>query len=161
MIDFMKKIAMEAGSLLREAYHSGCTVSCKGGRELVTDADLASEELLRKRISENFPDHNIMAEEKGGVKDVGGYLWIIDPLDGTNNFARSFPMFSVSIGLLKDRELIAGVVYEPLRDELFWADESEAYLNDSLIHVSDTPSLSTALLATGFPYDMSPVNEKI
>ena len=143
----MKEIALEAGEILRKAYYEKRQVSTKAGRELVTSADMASEKALRKRINEAYPEHAVLAEEMGGKIETKGYLWVIDPLDGTNNFAQGFPMFSVSIGLAKDGEIVMGAVYEPLRDELFWADKSGAYMNDEPIHVSDTDNLAHALLA--------------
>jgi len=155
--DFAIEVARGAGRILREGYYRSKSVSSKSGRELLTSVDIASEEYIRKMISDNFPTHTVLAEERGGTESE--YTWIVDPLDGTNNFAHSFPFFAVSIALAKNSEVIIGVIYEPLRDELFFADATGAYLNGQKIKVSETGTLKDALLATGFPYDLSPYNE--
>lgn len=105
-------------------------------------------------LREAFPDHTIIAEEGGGVERGGGFTWLVDPLDGTTNFAHGFPVFAVSMAVQDADGLAAGVVYDPLRDECFTAARGlGAALNGSPIHVSTCPDLDHALLATGFPYD--------
>lgn len=146
------QVAREAGALLLPYFHHGVRVEYKGDVDIVTEADRASEMLIIQRLRERFPDHAIVAEEGGGHSSHSGYRWYIDPLDGTTNFAHTFPMFCVSMGLEKNHELIAGVIYDPLRDELFAAERGGgARLNGAPIHVSSGNRLEEALVATGFP----------
>ena len=155
MADFLKiaeSIAREAGALLLPYFHRGVRVEYKGEVDIVTEADRASEELILKRFQQNFPGHAVVAEESGIHHGKTGYVWYVDPLDGTTNFAHGFPAFCVSLGLERDGELIAGVVYDPLRDELFSAEKGGgATLNGARIHVSAVTRLAEALVATGFP----------
>jgi myo-inositol-1(or 4)-monophosphatase len=154
-------IALEAGSLLRSYYRRGVATEYKGDVDLVTEADRASEKLIVKRLQKLFPDHGIFGEEGTRTHLENEYRWYIDPLDGTTNFAHGFPSFCISMGLERrssslaadaDGELVAGVIYDPLRDELFTAEKGKgAFLNGAPIHVSKTPILGEALLATGFP----------
>ena len=122
--------------------------------DLVTKADIESENFIIKEIQENFPKHSILTEEKGELLSDSEYLWVIDPLDGTTNFAHNLPIFSVSIGLVKkNSETICGVVYNPAADKCFYAEKNKgAYLNKKPIKVSSSNTLSKSLLATGFPY---------
>jgi myo-inositol-1(or 4)-monophosphatase len=130
-------------------------VSYKGSINLVTDVDKRSEEIIVSRIRKEFPGHSILAEERGLENKNSSYRWIIDPLDGTTNYAHSFPFFCVSVGLEIDGKVVAGVVYEPTRDELFSATSGNgARLNKKRIHVSKTADLSKALLVTGFAYNI-------
>ena len=154
-------IANEAGALLREYYRRGVTAEYKGDVDLVTEADRASEKLIVERLREVFPEHGVYGEEGTRSRIESEYRWYIDPLDGTTNFAHGFPVFCVSMGLEKraaslapdeDGEIVAGVIYDPLRDELFAAEKGKgAYLNGTRIHVSKTAELAEALIATGFP----------
>ncbi len=152
----MSAIAREAGALLMQYFHQGLKIEYKGDADLVTAADRASEALIRQRVSEQFPSHDVMGEEQG-LKDRGGeYRWYVDPLDGTTNFAHGYPVFAVSMALehrSRDTETrIAGVVYDPTRDELFTAEKgSGAQLDGRPIHVSKMAQLKECLLATGFP----------
>lgn len=148
----MAEIAREAGALLREYFEQTVKIEYKGDADLVTIADRKSETLIRERIRDRWPTHDILGEE-GGLVDTGSeYRWYVDPLDGTTNFAHGFPVFCVSMGLEHKGERIAGVVYDPTRDELFAAEQgSGAYLNQQPIHVSKIANLSESLLATGFP----------
>jgi myo-inositol-1(or 4)-monophosphatase len=162
-VDFACEISKEAGKILLRGFRSGSTViSRKSWSELITDADSASEELLVARISKKLPTHAIVAEE-GTRKDApGGYIWYIDPLDGTNNFAHGLPFFCVSIGVfsVELRQVVAGVVYNPFMDEMFTAARGKgAYLNGKPIQVSKLEALGDSLVATGFPYDKA-VSEK-
>lgn len=148
----MSQIAREAGALLMPYFKRRIGFEYKGDVDLVTEADRASEKLVVSRIREQFPAHDIMGEE-GTRHDSGSdYKWYVDPLDGTTNFAHGFPVFCVSLGLEFKGELVAGVLYDPTRDELFTAEQgSGAYLNGARIHVSNTQELCESLLATGFP----------
>ena len=145
-------IAREAGALLLPYFRRGVQVEYKGEVDIVTEADRASEGLIVRRLAEHFPDHAVVAEEGGGCSGKTGYRWFIDPLDGTTNFAHGFPMFCVSMGLEKDGEMIAGVIYHPVHDELFAAEKgSGAQLNGQPIRVSAVKRLEESLVATGFP----------
>jgi myo-inositol-1(or 4)-monophosphatase len=154
-------IALEAGALLRDYYGRGVATEYKGDADLVTEADRASEKLIVERLHTLFPDHGVYGEEGTRSNIEGEYRWYIDPLDGTTNFAHSFPVFCVSMGLERrspstpaseDGEVIAGIIYDPLRDELFTAEKGKgAYLNGTPIRVSAASELAEALVATGFP----------
>jgi len=146
------EICEEAGALLAQLFNQPREISYKRPSDLVTDADRRSEALIIERLQSRFPKHGIVAEEGGGGKTDSDYCWYVDPLDGTTNFAHSFPVFCVTLGLAYRGEVVAGVVYDPLREELFTAERSAgAYLNNKRIHVSKIPKLSESLLATGFP----------
>ena len=133
----MSDIAREAGALLMPYFRRRVTVEYKGEADLVTEADRNSEALIRKRIQALWPDHDVLGEEEGLVATGSEYRWYVDPLDGTTNFAHSFPMFCVSLGLEHKGQRIAGVVYDPTRDELFAAEKgSGAFLNGEPIRVS-------------------------
>jgi myo-inositol-1(or 4)-monophosphatase len=154
-------IALEAGALLRSYYRRGVAAEYKGDVDLVTEADRASEKLIVKRLEKLFPEHGVYGEEGTRAQIENEYRWYIDPLDGTTNFAHGFPVFCISMGLERrssglaaqeDGELIAGLVYDPLRDELFTAEKDKgAYLNGAPIRASKTADLAEALIATGFP----------
>jgi myo-inositol-1(or 4)-monophosphatase len=154
MLDFTIDLARRAGILLLSRLEGQRDVVLKSPFELVTDADHASEELIVKAIGQQFPDHAIVAEERGGAAHESGYTWLIDPLDGTNNYAHGFPVFCVSLALLKDGEPLLGVIYDPCRDELFSGERGQgARCNGRRIRVSKTPTLAAALISTGFPYN--------
>ena len=154
-------IALEAGALLRSHLERGVATEYKGDVDLVTEADRSSEKLIVERLTSTFPTHGIYGEEGTRRHMDREYRWYIDPLDGTTNFAHGFPVFCISMGLEhrpaglapdQDGELVAGIVYDPTRDELFAAQKGQgAWLNGRRIHVSRTDSLAEALLATGFP----------
>jgi len=146
------EIAQEAGVILREGFGRPKNVTYKGEVDLVTESDRRSEELVVSRLRRHFPDHGIVAEEGGGAAPNARFCWHVDPLDGTTNFAHGYPCFAVSIGLVEDGRPIAGVVLNPVYNELFYAARGEgAYLNSSRIRVSSVEKLSTSLVATGFP----------
>jgi myo-inositol-1(or 4)-monophosphatase len=146
------EIGREAGNLLVNYFNSRIGYELKGEADLVTAADRASETLIVERLLARFPQHSIMAEEGGGREGSSEYRWYVDPLDGTTNFAHGFPAFCVSIGLERAGEMIAGVVYDPGRDEMFTAEKGAgAWLNYHPLRVSKTGRLADALLATGFP----------
>lgn len=147
-----KEIAYQAGDLLQQLAGKAFAVKHKGPVDLVTEADLKAETYIVNELKKRFPQDEILTEEAGG-KSKAERLWIIDPLDGTTNFAHRFPIYAVSIGLLVAGEIKLGVVYEPNLKEMFWALAGEgAYLNKQRIKVSQTKELNNALLATGFPY---------
>ncbi len=154
-------IALEAGALIRGYFERGVATEYKGDVDLVTEADRASEKLITERLTVAFPGHGVYGEEGVRQRIESEYRWYVDPLDGTTNFAHGFPVFCVSLGLEhratglgpdEDGELIAGVVYDPMRDELFCAEKGEgAWRNGRRVQVSTTRHLAEALLATGFP----------
>jgi len=153
--------ALEAGDLLKSRFQTALTVTRKGDINLVTEVDLAAEALIVEKLSRVFPEHTILAEENHSETQAGEFTWIIDPLDGTTNFAHGFPWFSVSIGLEIRGDLIWGIVYHPILGEIFTARRGGgAWLGRTPLRVSGTVSLSDSLLATGFPYDIrtSPLN---
>ncbi|HET9887187.1 MAG TPA: inositol monophosphatase family protein [bacterium] len=152
-----EEIAREAGELLLESASRPLEVREKGATDLVTSADQASEELILKRIRAAYPDHRILSEESAGKIEriSSGALWIVDPLDGTTNYAHGLPIWAVSIACCIDGETVAGVVLDPARRECFTALRGEgAYLNGRPIRVSSRERLQDALLVTGFPYDV-------
>lgn len=146
----------EAGSLLLSFVKSGFRIEHKNPINLVTDADHAAEQCVIDSIRSRFPTHRFLAEERGRVEQSASpYLWIIDPLDGTTNFAHGYPAYCVSIGLEHHGRCIIGAVFDPSRNELFTAIEGRgAHVNGRSIHVSDTRSLESSLLVTGFAYDV-------
>ncbi len=154
-------IAREAGAILREGQSRPFAIDMKGCRDLVTSVDTASERLILGRIRERYPDDRIVAEESAPVAPGEGTgtcsrAWIVDPLDGTNNFAHGYPFYCVAIAVELSGELVTGVVYDPLRDELFVAERGGgATLNGQRIRVSDASLLASSIVATGFPYDRS------
>jgi len=147
----MAEIAREAGGILMEHFRRRVKVEYKGDVDLVTVADRASEELIVRRIRERWPGHNILGEEGTRSEQGSDYRWYVDPLDGTTNFAHSYPVFCVSLALEYRDERIAAVIYDPTRDELFSAEKgSGAFLNGKAASVSKIASLAECLVATGF-----------
>ncbi len=155
-----REAALKAGKLLRENIHGVRQISYKGDINLVTEMDTKSERAVVETLRTAFPNHGIVAEEETTIRNGSGYTWIIDPLDGTTNYAHGYPCFSVSIALELEGTVVLGVVYDPMRDEFFSAQKGEgAHLNGRRISVSGTDKLIKSLLATGFPYDRK-VSEK-
>ncbi len=154
-LEVAKAAAREAGRLLGENYGKRGEIMYKGTVDLVTRFDRESQDLIFRRLSDAFPDHGFLAEEglsRGGASD---FRWIFDPLDGTTNFAHTFPVFCVSIALERAGSTLLGVVYDPTRDELFEALRGKgARLNGRPVKVSGVTELGKSLLATGFPYDV-------
>jgi myo-inositol-1(or 4)-monophosphatase len=148
------KAVQDAGDLVADRFRTVFSVYHKSGaNNLVTEIDQASEQLIRKIINEAFPDHGIIGEEYEAQQTRTQYRWIVDPIDGTTNFARGIPLCCVSIGLMKDEELLMGAVYNPMLHELFFAEKGQgAFLNDQQIRVSKNSDLNAACLVTGFPY---------
>lgn len=154
ILTIARDASLAAGTYLKENFDRDTEIEYKGDIDLVTAKDKESQKIIYKYIKENFPHHSILAEEDLEVKKDKELLWLIDPIDGTTNFARSLPSFCVSIAFLVEGKTQVGVVYIPLLDEMFYAvRDSGAFLNKKQIHVSTEPELGKSLLATGFPYD--------
>ncbi|HKR61141.1 MAG TPA: inositol monophosphatase family protein [Pyrinomonadaceae bacterium] len=160
MLNFAVSVARDAGGLLVDWLGRALQVSNKGAIDLVTEADLASERLIIERIRSHYPRHAILAEESGDSEtssnnSAAEWKWIIDPLDGTTNYAHGYPCFCVSIGVERKGRLEIGVVYDPMRNEMFAAERGQgATLNERPMHVSAVQDLNRAMLCTGFPYDV-------
>jgi myo-inositol-1(or 4)-monophosphatase len=160
LLNFAIQTARDAGRILAERFGRTLEITNKSELDLVTESDLASERLIIERIKTYHPRHAILAEESGASAPVDQELrsewrWIIDPLDGTTNYAHGYPCFCVSMGLEHDGTMELGVIYDPMRDELFTAERGQgASLNGRRIEASPVNSLSGALLCTGFPYDV-------
>lgn len=155
----MQKIAVsacrKAGRLLKENLGGARSIEYKGAVDLVTEMDRASEEVILREILSAFPDHGILTEESAEALSSSPVRWIIDPIDGTTNYAHGFPVFCISIALEVSGTVVYGCVYNPMLDELFTAHKGGgAFLNGVPIHVSSTRHLNSSLLATGFPYDI-------
>ncbi len=152
-LDTAMDIAREAGALLNDFLARNIGFELKGEFDLVTEADRSSEKLVIERLRAHFPTHSIVAEEGGGgLGSSADYTWYVDPLDGTTNFAHGFPVFNVTLALEHAGRLIAGVVFDPTRNEMFAAEAGAgATLNGSRIRVSPVRTLQDALVATGFP----------
>ncbi len=147
--------AKKAGLMLKGRLGSAGVVEYKGALNLVTEMDRKAEDVIISEIRKAFPTHAILTEESGEHAGEGRYRWIIDPLDGTTNYAHGLPFFCVSIGFEESGAVTEGVVYNPMLDELFHARKGKgAYLNGRRIRVSGTGDLNSSLLATGFPYDI-------
>lgn len=155
-MSFTIRAVEAAGAILIEKAREGFHVEYKAAVNLVTDADRAAEQSIVSAIRQSFPDHRVLAEEGSTAGSAASpYQWIIDPLDGTTNFAHGFPFYSVSIGLEYAGTCVLGVVLDPVRHELFTAElEAGAWLNGTAIRVSRTEKLDQSLLVTGFAYDI-------
>lgn len=160
MLDKVIGIAKEAGQLIRENFRTSYEVEFKTSEtNLVTEIDKRSEKLIIDFINKEFPGHKVLAEESGGVNRSDDYLWVIDPIDGTNNFAHGLPIFCVSIGVQKAGETIYGVVYDVMRDAAYYAEKgSGAFCNSRKMKVSTNDILGRSLLVTGFPYEVANKN---
>ena len=157
MMQLAVDAAREAGQFLKRSVGKVFQVERKGGQEtnLVTEIDKKSEELIITRIKNRYPHHDFLGEESGSHKATSEYKWIIDPLDGTTNFTHGLPIFSVSIGLEHQGQIILGVVYDPNSEELFTAEKGTgAFLNGKRMHVSGKSKLIESLIVTGFPYNV-------
>ena len=152
-IERFKTIAREAGKLVREGYHTSKTVRHKGVVDLVTEYDVRAEELILKRLSEHFPKYVLVGEESHyGTYDHQRAIYV-DPIDGTTNFVHGIPHLGISLGLWEAGRPVQAVVYNPILDELFWAEAGNgAWLNDAPLHVSMQTDLQQSLIGTGFPY---------
>ena len=158
MLNFAIQTAREAGAILIDKMGRALQVSNKGAIDLVTEADVASEKLIIERIKSHYPRHAILAEEAGRVESIGGsseWKWIIDPLDGTTNYAHGYPCFCVSIALAREDVIEVATIYDPTRDEMFAAERGQgATLNGRRMRVSNVDDLNAAMLCTGFPYNV-------
>ena len=159
MLNFAIQTARDAGHILAERFGRAIQITNKGDIDLVTESDLAAERLIIERIQSYHPRHAILAEESGSTLALGSqksdWRWIIDPLDGTTNYAHGYPCFCVSIALEHKGVIQVGVIYDPVRDEMFAAERGiGATLNGRRIRVSEVSDLNRALLCTGFPYDV-------
>lgn len=158
MLNFAIETAREAGQILLEKFGRKINISKKGDINLVTEADLASEKHIIEKIRSYYPKHSVLAEESGEslviIENDNASKWIIDPLDGTTNFAHGYPCFCVTIALEHNGEIVIGVTFDPTRNELFAAEKGGgATLNGRQIRTSDAEKLSESLIVTGFPYD--------
>ena len=160
-LNVASELARDAGALLLQ-HLKRVSVEYKGSYDIVTAADRAAEDLVVGQLKARFPSHSIVAEEGTGVDRGSEYVWYVDPLDGTTNFAHGVPIFTVSIGLEKNGERIVGVVFDPSRDEFFSAEKgSGAYLNNRRVKVSTIPTTEAGLFASGFPAHMRNVDGNI
>lgn len=158
----MESIAREAGAILSAAFARRIGFVYKGDADLVTEADRQAEKLITDQISAKFPDHDLFGEEGTRTNKGSDYRWYIAPLDGTTNFAHGFPVFCVSLGLDYKGERVAGVIYDPTRNELFAAERgSGATLDGKTIHVSKVEKLAESLCGTGFPSHRRHLNPNI
>jgi myo-inositol-1(or 4)-monophosphatase len=154
-LEFAVDLAREAGDILKHYIDREKHVELKGQANLVTVADKESEALIIRRIRDRYPGHAILAEESGtsGARDAQASKWVIDPLDGTTNFAHQYPFFCVSIGFEQAGEILCGAVYDPCRDEMFSGGRGlGSFVNGQQLRVSNVDQLSSALILTGFPY---------
>lgn len=146
--------AREAGAILRSHFFQEKQVESKGNRNLVTNADLLAEQSIIKIINAEYPDHGILCEESGHTAASSEYCWVVDPLDGTTNYAFGIPFFAVSLGLTCEDEVVLGLVYDPLRDELFRAVKGQgAFLNESPIAVAGKRNFRTTVIGFDLGYD--------
>ncbi|MCR4783338.1 MAG: inositol monophosphatase [bacterium] len=156
-LDVAIEAAQEAGKVIREGFGQKHHIDKKGRIDVVTEVDKKSEEIIFSFIRKHFPEHSILGEEEGQVTGQSNRSrWIVDPIDGTTNFAAGYPFFAISIAYEEDGQVRAGLVYDPYHDELFKAIKGGgAFLNDQPIHVSHQTDLIDSLLVTGFPYNVS------
>lgn len=157
--DLLKRVALKAakegGAILMEYFGKVKSIDYKGEINLVTEADRRSEEVILRIIKDSYPDHRILAEETGDSGECSSFKWIIDPLDGTTNYAHGYPCFCVSLAIEHEGDVIYSAIYDPMREELFTAEKGKgAHLNGKAIKVSSTKKLNQSLLCTGFPYDV-------
>ena len=156
MIEDIIQISREAGELIKNAFGKTHTIKFKTNElNLVTETDKASEKLITDFIKMKYPSHGILAEEGSEVNKSAEFLWVVDPLDGTTNFAHGLPIFSVSIGVQKNGATVAGVVYDVNRDIVYSAEKgSGSFANEKRISVNENPNLGYGMLVTGFPYNI-------
>jgi myo-inositol-1(or 4)-monophosphatase len=157
MIEDIIKIAKEAGEIVRNGFGKNLEIEFKTNESnLVTQIDKKSEAFITDFIQKKFPGHGVLGEEGASIKATSDYTWVVDPLDGTTNFAHGVPIFSVSIGVQKNGENVAGVIYDVMRDEAYSAElGGGAFCNNKKISVSQNEMMQRSLLVTGFPYDIA------
>jgi myo-inositol-1(or 4)-monophosphatase len=147
--------ALRAGAIQKERYGQELQIDYKGETDLVTEVDRACERAILETIRDRFPDHDIVTEESVFAQTGSRHVWFIDPLDGTVNFAHGYPFFCASVGVARDGQVVAGAVYDPIKEELFTAERGKgAHLNGRRLRVSRSTKLIKSLLVTGFPYDV-------
>ncbi len=157
MIQDIIQISHEAGEIVRDGFGKNFNIEYKSNEaNLVTDIDKASEKHIKEFIGKKYPSHSILAEEGGETKNESEYLWVVDPIDGTTNFAHGLPIFSISIGVQKNGQTIAGVVYDVMQNITYSAEKGGgAFANSQKINVSNNNNLKHSVLVTGFPYNIS------
>jgi myo-inositol-1(or 4)-monophosphatase len=154
--DFVVSLCQEAGRIMLEGFGHAHNVAHKGAVDLVTEVDLALEEKIGEAILRRFPEHSVFSEERWREDDArhAEYIWLVDPLDGTTNYVHGYPMFCVSVALVQREDVLLGCVYDPLHEELFYAEKGGgATVNGRKISVSSASNLISSLLSTGFPYE--------
>ncbi len=162
MLTVAREAAIEAGEVLLDNLRSDFKVSKKGPINLVTEMDLKAQRIIVERIRRDFPNHQILAEEEGGSEGDSIFKWIIDPLDGTTNYAHGYRFFCTSIGMEANGKMILGVVYDPVTKELFTAERGKgSFLNDQAIRVSQEGVLIDSLLSTGFSYGQEEIKQNV
>ena len=150
MINDVKEIALLGGRYLKESFMKNIKIDIKGYKDLVTEVDYKCEEIVIKEIEKRFPNHSILSEEKGFIDKNSNYKWVLDPLDGTINFAKGIPLFGIILSLLYNEETLIGVIYLPMLNELYYAQKNKgAYLNDKKISVSNTSNIQDAIISIG------------
>lgn len=161
--DFVVALCKEAGRMMLERLGSTHDVTRKGEVDLVTEVDVVLEEMITEQINSRFPEHSVVSEERwdGQTAPLADYVWLVDPLDGTTNYVHGYPAFCVSVALVQRGDVLVGCVFDPLHDELFYAEKGGgATLNGSRISTSDEDHLISSLLSTGFPYVRGSVAEQ-
>ena len=155
-LEFAIQLAFESGRIQKKYFQKALSISHKGEINLVTNVDVECQSRIIELIAEHFPDDEVISEEKTNVYETGKNRWIIDPLDGTTNYAHGYPFFCTSIGYEVDGEIIVGVVYNPIADEIFFARKGDgSFFNGERMSVSKVSDMKQALLSTGFPYDIA------
>jgi len=155
LVAFSRELAIGAGAILKRGFSRKLRVTYKGRIDPVTDIDVKAERYITSRIRRAYPDHDVLAEESGDAGERSAYRWVIDPLDGTVNYAHGFPVYCVSVGLEYEGRPSLGAVYDPERNEMFWGARGEgAFLNNRRLQVTTETRLERAMLSTGFAYDI-------
>jgi len=156
VFQFAVQLALESGRIQKKRYQERHSITHKGEINIVTDVDMACQDRIISLISTHFPDDLVIAEEKVNVFEAGRNRWIVDPIDGTTNYAHGYPFFCTSIAYETGGEIVCGIVYNPIFEELFFAQKGKgAYLNGERLKVSPIEEMKQALLVTGFPYDLN------
>ncbi len=154
MLAAARRAAEKGGERIRQGWGNAHEIRYKGETDLVTETDLDAQNAITAEIRSAFPDHSILTEEEGGSVQKGAELWIIDPLDGTTNFAHRFPFVCVSIACRREGETRVGVIYNPILNQMFWAERGRgAFFNGNPMRVTRREDLRKSLVATGFPYE--------
>lgn len=153
MKQFLEKLLKQSGEIIQEGARKGFQISVKGSAELLSEIDLLVEKYIENEILESYPGHEILSEEYHPETPLSENLWIVDPIDGTVNFCHGYPFYCVSIAYANKGKIVMGGIYNPVSQELFFAEKGKgSFLNGIPIHVSETSELKNSLLTTGFPY---------